>query len=153
MYTVRVQEHIAAPIDDVFANFADYPHFFRGRDISSSTITVEGTPAPNGLGAYRRIVTGGLVFLEEIVAFEAPSHFEYLIRDLKDKRGWNVPMDHRLGRVSFVRSGTGTDVQWISTWSISIPLVGVVAEKIVGRLTTRAFGQLVAQAKKELEAP
>jgi hypothetical protein len=151
MYTVRVEDHIAAPVDAVFNHFSDYAHFFRNGGIESSEVTVSGTEEHNGLGAFRRIVADGYIFVEEIVAFDRPNQFQYLIRELTTKRGWTVPFEHHLGQVSFAKSGDGTQLIWISTWRFTVPLIGRVAERILGPRTTRAFTALVDQAKRELE--
>ena len=42
-------------------------------------ILSEGEPAPNGLGAIRKIVAVGPPIREEVVTFEPPSRFAYTL--------------------------------------------------------------------------
>ncbi len=42
-----------------------------------STLDREGTPAPNGVGAIRRLVAIGPPFVEEIIAYERPTRYAY----------------------------------------------------------------------------
>ncbi len=152
MHEIRIEDHIAAPIEAVFEAFSDYARFFRGKGFRSAEVTVPGASEPNGLGAFRRIETSGAVFLEEITAFERPHTFDYVIRELTTRGGRALPMAHRVGRVSFASNGGGTDITWTSEFDVPLPLLGRLAEPLLGSFASKAFETLIRQAKAELEA-
>jgi hypothetical protein len=55
MRSVHVTRTIPAPPDEVFDRLADHANYDRFRAIHGSELIREGDPAPNCLGALRRI--------------------------------------------------------------------------------------------------
>ena len=151
MHTVIIQEHIEAPIEAVFANFSDHRHFFRGGSFRAELLK-EGEADPNGLGAVRRIESDSGIFVEEITAFNPPHHYQYRIQTLTTTIGFEAPLRHALGQLSFYAREGGTDVVWISAWSIPIPLIGGLISAVMRPMVASAFSGLVRQARQELEA-
>src|ERR1700757_1052850 len=45
--------------------------------VRRSTLDREGTPAPNGVGAVRRLVAVGPPFVEEIIEYQRPTRYAY----------------------------------------------------------------------------
>jgi uncharacterized protein YndB with AHSA1/START domain len=153
MYEIRVTERIHAAREQVFDAIADYEHFFRGPDFEYSRVTVEGKEDRNGLGAFREISVNGMVFTEEIVHFERPSRLDYIVRKLVYSSGKAVPLRHQGGRMQLIETGDGTQIDWMSRFEITTPLVGWLVERLTGPRTARGFRMLLAQAKAELERP
>ena len=55
MRTIHITRTIAAPPEEVFDLLADHAHYDRFRPIHGSDLLRAGDPAPNGIGALRRI--------------------------------------------------------------------------------------------------
>lgn len=95
-----------APIEAVFDVMTDH----RGiagymRACRRSTLDREGTPAPNGVGAIRRLVVIGPPFVEEIIEYERPTRYAYKMLS-------GAPTRNHIGTVQLRETGTGTEVSW-----------------------------------------
>jgi uncharacterized protein YndB with AHSA1/START domain len=95
-----------APIETVFdamtdhRGIADYMWACR-----RSTLDREGTPAPNGVGAIRRLVVIGPPFVEEIIEYERPTRYAYKMLS-------GAPTRNHIGTIQLREAGTGTEVSW-----------------------------------------
>jgi len=147
MQEVRVDVHIRAPVDAVFAAASDHETFLRTADGSTTAKVVRpGRPERNGLGCLREVsVRGKVRYLEEITAWEPPGAFEYTI--LKT----SLPLRHVGSRLTFTPHGAGTDVAWTSRFSVPFPLLGRLLEWRAKGLYEAAFGAILRQAKERLE--
>jgi uncharacterized protein YndB with AHSA1/START domain len=95
-----------APIETVFDAITDH----RGIAdnvwaIRRSTLDREGTPAPNGVGAVRRLVAVGPPIVEEIIEYEQPTRYAYKLLS-------GAPVRDHVGTVELREAGTGTEVAW-----------------------------------------
>jgi ribosome-associated toxin RatA of RatAB toxin-antitoxin module len=122
MRTLQVTRTIPAPPEAVFDLLADHANYDRYRPIHGAELLREGDPPPNGLGALRRIKVRPLTFDEEITAYERPTRLDYLIVKL------NVPFEHHGGSIRLSRDGDATHVDWRSSFTVPIPLVGPAIE-------------------------
>jgi hypothetical protein len=122
MRTLQVTRTISAPAEAVFDLLADHASYDRFRPIHASELVREGDPPPNGVGALRRIKVRPLVFDEEITAYERPTRLDYLIVKL------NVPFEHHGGTIRLSREGDATHVDWRSSFTVPIPVVGRAIE-------------------------
>jgi uncharacterized protein YndB with AHSA1/START domain len=77
MVEMEVEQRFSAPIDAVFAAVTDHKRLESWQPGISVTIEKEGVPAPNGLGAVRRIKQGPLNIWEEVVRWEHPTAMDY----------------------------------------------------------------------------
>jgi uncharacterized protein YndB with AHSA1/START domain len=130
MRNVHVTRTIPAPPEAVFDRLADHANYERFRGIHASRLLREGEPAPNGVGALREIKVRPLTFEEEIKAYERPTRLDYLIVKL------NVPFEHHGGSIRLTPDGEGTHVDWRSSFTVPVPLVGPAIE-IPWELTLR----------------
>lgn len=95
-----------APIETVFdaitdhRGIADYVWAVR-----RSTLDREGTPAPNGVGAVRRLAAVGPPIVEEIIEYEQPTRYAYKLLS-------GAPVRDHVGTVELSKAGTGTEVSW-----------------------------------------
>jgi hypothetical protein len=150
VYEIHVSVAIGAPLQRVFVAIANHEQFLRAPQISCRLL-VEGRPDRNGAGALREVRSQGSVIVEEITAFQPPSRFEYLIREIVNARQKPVPLRHELGRVDFARDGDFTRVDWRSRFDVTVPILGWFFERFVGRRLSGGFRQLLEQAKTEGE--
>lgn len=150
MYEIDVREEIRAPIEKVFEALSDHEQFFRGYGVKRSVVTTPGKTEKNGLGAVRTIDAASFRFREEVVRFERPTRFDYLIRSVS-MFGRKLPMEHELGWLELSESKGGTQVVWRSRFTMRVPVIGERLARLMGPRAERAFAKLLQQAKRELE--
>jgi uncharacterized protein YndB with AHSA1/START domain len=145
MRSVHVTRTIPAPAEAVFDVLADHANYDRFRSIHGSELIGEGTPAPNGVGALRRIKVRPLVFEEEITAYERPTRLDYLIVKL------NVPFHHDGGSITLTPEGDATRVDWRSSFSVPTPVVGGPEELIWQPVLARGFRRTLEDVERILQ--
>jgi uncharacterized protein YndB with AHSA1/START domain len=146
MPTVEVTRTIEAPPEAVFDVLADHANYDRFRGIRRSELVQEGEPAPNGVGALRRIWVGPLRFDEEITAYERPSRLDYLIVRL------NVPFEHEGGQIRLVEENGATRIDWTSSFRIPTPIIGGVEERVWAPTLRRGFRRVLEDVERILSA-
>jgi uncharacterized protein YndB with AHSA1/START domain len=144
MRTVHVNRTIPAPAEDVFDLLTDHAHYDRFRGIRGSELVREGDPAPNGVGALRRIKVPPLSFDEEITAYERPSRLDYVIVKL------NVPFEHQGGSITLTSEDGATHVDWRSSFTVPTPVVGGLEELIWRPVLTRGFRRVLEDVERML---
>ena len=104
-----------APIETVFDAMTDH------RAIADymwacrrSTLDREGIPAPNGIGAIRRLVFVGPPFVEEIIAYERPTRYAYKMLS-------GAPTRDHIGTIQLRETATGTEVSWQLSSTLKVP--------------------------------
>jgi ribosome-associated toxin RatA of RatAB toxin-antitoxin module len=142
MRTVHVTRTIPAPPEAVFDLLADHANYDRFRGIRRSELLREGDPAPNGVGAMRRVRIGPLRFEEEITAFERSSRFEYLIMKV------NTPFEHLGGRIEVSGSDGGSLVDWTSSFRIPVPAIGGLIERPWSFALARGFRRVLEDVER-----
>jgi uncharacterized protein YndB with AHSA1/START domain len=126
-----------APIEAVFDSLtnhraiADYVWAVR-----RSTLDREGIPAPNGVGAIRRLEVVGPPFVEEIIDYQRPSRYAYKLLS-------GAPTRDHVGTIELREAGTGTAVSWHLQSTLKIPgvdrLMLPVFKKIIDELLKGAI--------------
>jgi uncharacterized protein YndB with AHSA1/START domain len=121
-----------APIETVFdaitnhRGIADYVWAVR-----RSTLDREGTPAPNGVGAIRRLEAVGPPIVEEIIDYQRPIRYAYKMLS-------GAPVRDHVGTVELREAGTGTTVSWHLRSTPKIPgldrLLSPVLKRVIGEL-------------------
>ncbi len=150
MQEIHVRMEFQAPIARVFEALSDHESFFRGPGITACKLTREGTSDRNGLGAVRQIDAMGNRFVEEVVRFERPWRFDYVVRSVTIGP-LPFPMRHELGWVELSEHGDRTRVDWRTRFGFGIPIVGGLLARLAGRGLGAAFTRLLGQARGELE--
>ena len=134
MQTIDITETIALPIDRAFELLADHANYHRFAGITRSELLQEGRPAPNGLGAVRRVALGNVVLDEEITGFEPPNRMAYRVIASKP-----VEVMHEGGLIELTQVPEGTRIRWRSTFELKIPLVGRLVTRRAARRFERGF--------------
>ncbi len=119
MQTIDITETIDVPIDRAFELLADHANYDRFPGITRSELLKEGTRAPNGVGALRRVGLGDVVLDEEITEFQPPKRLAYRVIASKP-----IKVDHEGGVIELAEVPEGTRIRWRSTFRIAIPLIG-----------------------------
>ena len=121
-----------APIETVFDSLTDH------RAIADyvwavrrSTLDREGVPAPNGVGAIRRIEAVGPPIVEEIIDYQRPTRYAYKMLS-------GAPVRDHVGTVVLREAGSGTEVSWHLRSTPKIPgldwLLLPLLKKVIGEL-------------------
>jgi hypothetical protein len=141
--TVRVEETVEVARDALFAVLTDHEGYGRFPGVAKCKLLRAGRRERNGLGALRRVYLGGPTVLdEEIVAYDAPSSYEYRIR-----RARPLPIRHTLGRVELeALGGDRTKVVWTSTFEFPLPIVGRAIGKRAAAQLARGFKAAIREA-------
>jgi uncharacterized protein YndB with AHSA1/START domain len=96
-----------------------------------STLDREGIPAPNGVGAIRRLEVVGPPFVEEIIEYQRPTRYAYKLLS-------GAPTRDHVGTVELREAGTGTAVSWHLRSTLKIPgidrLMLPVFKKVIDEL-------------------
>jgi ribosome-associated toxin RatA of RatAB toxin-antitoxin module len=144
MRSIHVTRTIPAPAEAVFDLLADHENYDRFPGINGSELLREGDPAPNGLGALRRIKVRPLVFEEEITAFDRPNRLDYLIVKL------NIPFEHQGGSIRLAPAGDATAVDWRSTFTVPTALIGGLEERVWVPVLNRGFRRVLEDVERRL---
>jgi hypothetical protein len=105
MATFTLRASVRAPIDTVFDVLTDHRGYARLTPLRSSTLEREGDPAPNGVGAIRRLALLGPPIREEVTEYKSPSRFAY-------KALSGVPARSHTGTVELASNANHTDLIW-----------------------------------------
>lgn len=132
----------AAPIETVFdvmtdhRGIADYMWAIR-----RSTLDREGTPAPNGVGAIRRLAAIGPPFVEEIIEYERPTRYAYKMLS-------GAPTRDHIGTVRLRATDTGTEVSWHLRSTLKIPGVDRLMLPVFRRVIDELLKGGIAAAER-----
>jgi uncharacterized protein YndB with AHSA1/START domain len=141
MIEFTVTRTSTAPIEKVFDALTDHRRFANYVwPIRRSTLDREGTPAPNGVGAVRRLEIAGPPLVEEIIDFQRPSRYAYKLVS-------GAPVRDHVGTIELREKGTGTEVTWHLRSTPTIPGLSPVLAPIL----KTAFGQLLSGGIKAAE--
>lgn len=143
MVQLHVERTIEASPERVFDWLAD-PTNLTASPLLLKAGWAKGSSAPR-VGAVREITGVGMWFREEITAYDAPRSYSYLIL-----RSFPVG-DHKGGTLTFTQSGTGTHVDWVTTYTIPARAGGKLMEAITQPLMRSVFGAILAGCAKRLE--
>jgi len=136
-FSYEVTAESKASPEAVFAVLADGSRWkeWAGAMIRHSSFEREGTPAPGGVGAIRRVGSWPLYGREEIVEYEPPTRLAYTILS-------GQPIRNYKAIVELAPRGGGTAIRWSATFDPKIPGTG--------RLFSRYFAALIGGFAKRL---
>ena len=142
MVEFTLTQTTTAPIEKVFdaltdhRGIADYVPLLR-----RSTLDREGTPAPNGVGAVRRLEAVGPAIVEEIIEYQRPTRYAY-------KLIAGAPVRDHVGTVSLRETGTGTEATWHLRSTPTIPGLGLVLAPVLKKVIGDLFKGGIAVAER-----
>ncbi len=130
---------VQRPVDHVWAVLADHEGMSTWGPGLKVTLTTEGAPDRNGLGAVRRITSPGPMpaIVEEVVLFEPETRFGY--RALS-----GVPFKNYGGQVVLTPTADGTRIDYSITLDERIPFV----ERGVAAAVARTLLSALVRASK-----
>lgn len=140
MASFTFTREIAAPAETVFEVLTDHRGYTELTPLRKAELEREGEPAPNGVGAIRKLTAVGPPMREEVIAFEAPSRFSYTVLS-------GLPVRDHVGTVELSPSGSGTKMVYAVRTHPTLPLVGFAVIAAV----KRAIGGLIDGIASESE--
>jgi uncharacterized protein YndB with AHSA1/START domain len=146
MLTARFNLTIDAPIERVWALLIDYEGYTRFPRVESARVVETGADHPAGVGALREIRVDGVTFDERIVEFE-PSH----VLAYKIESSRPIRIAHDIGRMTLTDRGGRTELDWVTTFGVDIPVLGPALTYLVRAKLTRTFWEILHWVKADLE--
>ena len=117
MAQFEIHRDIDAPVDRVWEVISDHEGMPRWTALERATLVRPGEGDRNGLGAVRRLVGPGPAIVEEVVAWDPPSAFEYRL-----DRG--LPVRDYRASVRLSEHGGKTRVTWSASFRPKLPGTG-----------------------------
>jgi polyketide cyclase/dehydrase/lipid transport protein len=108
---------VAAPPAVVFDVLTDHRGYAAISRIRSVELEREGDPAPNGVGAIRKLTAVGPPLREEVLAYEPHSRFAYTLLS-------GAPVRDHVGTVELSESTRGTRIDYRIDTTPTLPLLG-----------------------------
>src|SRR5690349_17290531 len=119
MASFRIEREIAAPPETVFDLLVDHRGYADITPVRKAVLEREGEPAPNGVGAIRRLSAVGPPLREEVLTYEPPSRFSYTLLS-------GLPVRDHVGTVELTPDGEGTRMTYAVRTMPTLPVVGAV---------------------------
>ena len=124
MASFTFTREIAAPVETVFEVLTDHRGYADLTPLRKSELEREGEPAPNGVGAIRKLTAVGPALREEVVAYEPPSRFSYTLLS-------GAPVRDHLGTVELTAQNGGTRMVYAVRTQPTVPVIGAVVVAVV----------------------
>ncbi len=144
MVDVHVQRTISAEPQRVFDWLADPAALTAAPLVLRAAWATRDTRV--GVGALRKVLGTGMWFHEEITAYDPPHSYTYLI-----VRSFPT-FEHDGGTLTFTPSGTGTHVDWSSSYTHPLRGGGAAMQAVSSRLLPWNFRAVLAGCAKALES-
>ena|SRR5690349_9950505 len=129
MARVQFTRHIAAPPETVWEILADHRGMPGWTAIRTVELEREGEPAPNGVGAIRRLAAAPLAppLREQVTRFEEARRLDYTLLS-------GAPVRDYEAKVILTPAGGDTHVDWSVTFQPRVPGVQLVVKQVIGML-------------------
>jgi uncharacterized protein YndB with AHSA1/START domain len=133
----------AAPPAAVFAVLADAPGWARwaGFMIHDASWEREGTPAPSGVGAIRRMGRWPQYAREEILEYDPPTHLAYTVLSGLPARDYRADVD------LYPDTG-GTLIRWRGSFTPVVPGTGSLLAAVLRRTLTGFARRAAEEAER-----
>ncbi|MDH6243542.1 SRPBCC family protein [Mycobacterium sp. OTB74] len=111
---------VDVPIDKVWSVLSDHQGIENWIPASKVTMTEQGSPEPNGVGAVRRIAAPGPVpaIVERVTRYEAPHVLGY------EALSGVLWQNHR-GEVNLTETDGGTRIEWTLSGDGPVAVAGI----------------------------
>ncbi len=154
MATADVCCFMPASIHRVFELLTDHANYDQLASVGLSKLLAEGRHERNGQGAVRDLTVSGTRFIEDITNFDSPYLMEYRVVECYFSFGNNrlllrFPLIHQEGRIELVEKDGGTQVRWLSRFSVDIPFGDQLA-KLMRPGVERVFNNILQDMKRLL---
>jgi hypothetical protein len=107
---------------------------------SSAELVREGTPAPGGVHAVKKLKKFPTTTVEEVTVFEPQRKLGYEMRS-------GLPLRDYRGEVTLMATGGGTEIRWRSEFEPKVPGTGSFYGLVLGRFIADTVKRLAAAAE------
>jgi uncharacterized protein YndB with AHSA1/START domain len=145
MASFTFTREIAAPPETVFAVLTDHRKYSELTPLRKSEIEREGEPAPNGLGAIRRLTAVGPALREEVIAYEPVERFSYKLLS-------GLPVRDHVGTVKLTAGGGGTEMVYAVRTQPTVPVVGAIVVAVVKQAVKGLVDGIVKESERRVAA-
>jgi uncharacterized protein YndB with AHSA1/START domain len=145
MASFTLTREIAAPPATVFGVLTDHRKYAELTPLRKSELEREGEPAPNGLGAIRRLSAIGPPLREEVIAYEPDERFSYKLLS-------GLPVRDHVGTVELTASGSGTKMVYAVRTHPTVPVVGAVVVAVVKQAVKGLVDGVVKESERRAAA-
>jgi uncharacterized protein YndB with AHSA1/START domain len=136
---------VAAPLETVFAVLTDHRKYSELTPLRKSELEREGEPAPNGLGAIRKLTAVGPPLREEVIAYEPDERFSYKLLS-------GLPVRDHVGTVKLTAAGTGTEMVYAVRTHPTVPVVGAAVVAVVRQAVKGLVDGVVKESERRAAA-
>ena len=145
MASFTLTREIAAPAETVFEVLTDHAKYSELTPLRKSVLEREGEPAPNGVGAIRKLTAVGPALREEVIAYENPSRFSYTLLS-------GLPVRDHVGTVELTPNGGGTKMVYAVKTQPTVPVAGPVVVAVVKQAVKGLIGGIAAESERRASA-
>ncbi len=145
MASFTFTREIAAPPETVFAVLTDHRLYSELTQLRKSELEREGEPAPNGVGAIRKLTAVGPALREEVIAYEEPSRFSYTLLS-------GLPVRDHVGTVELTPNGAGTRMVYAVKTQPTVPVVGFAVVAAVKQAIKGLIGGVAKESEQRAAA-
>ena len=124
----------------VFDTLTDHASYAAMTPLRKSVLERPGTTDPNGVGARRRFTVVGPSQVEEVTAFERPTHFAYRLVS-------GLPVREHVGTVELSAAAGGTRIDYRVQSTPILPGLGVVLGPVLKQAIAGLLDGVVTAAE------
>jgi uncharacterized protein YndB with AHSA1/START domain len=145
MASFTIVREIAAPPETIFAVLVDHRAYKDMTPLRKSVLEREGEPAPNGVGAIRRLSAIGPPLREEVLTYEEPRRFSYTLLS-------GLPVRDHVGTVELTPHEGRTKMTYAVRTIPTVPVVGGVVVAAVKLGVKQLADGISAEAERRAGA-
>jgi uncharacterized protein YndB with AHSA1/START domain len=145
MASFTFTREIAAAPETVFEVLTDHRRYSELTPLRKSELEREGEPAPNGVGAIRKLTAVGPPMREEVIAYEAPSRFSYTILS-------GLPVRDHVGTVELTAQDGGTRMVYAVRTQPTLPVVGFAVVAVVKQAIKGLIDGVASESERRAAA-
>ena len=145
MASFTFTREIAAPPTTVFEVLTDHRRYSELTPLRKSELEREGEPAPNGLGAIRKLTAVGPALREEVIAYEPDERFSYKLLS-------GLPVRDHVGTVKLTAGAGGTEMVYAVRTQPTVPVVGAIVVAVVKQAVKGLVDGVVKESERRAAA-
>jgi catechol 2,3-dioxygenase-like lactoylglutathione lyase family enzyme/uncharacterized protein YndB with AHSA1/START domain len=140
-HAVERTVHVDADLDHVWKVLSDHRGMPQWFPVDSVTLSREGRPSPDGVGAVRVMRGPKTILREQVIGWEEPRSLRYRLLE-------GAPIICHQGEVELRPSPGGTAIAWKIRYRPKIPGTAGVVRRAVDRLLDEALSRLKSVAER-----
>jgi len=141
----RFQRRVQASPETVFDVLTDHRGYAKITPIRRAELEREGDPAPNGVGAIRRLSAVGPPLREEVLTYEPARRFSYTVLS-------GVPLRDHVGTVELTPDGDATEVVYAVRAEPTLPLAAGAVVAVSKRAVKLLLEGIATESERRADA-